>query len=135
MADRHTNRQYDQSTERFYTTDAAGKLDWGQLLSTHKYDGFTVVKVFSPTSGSGHCYSKGGPAEWLTVIDNEVVGDEPSKRRAKLIGDAIVGGHIESTGDTGMRLDSYLTGMVVWDYEGPAASEEQKAEVRKILNG
>ena len=130
MADRNTNIQAAKSTQRFTTTDKQlGTLDWGDLLSTHDYDGFQVVKIFNATSGSGHCYGKGGPAEWLTIIDGEVVGSEPTKRRAKLIGDAIVGGHIESTGDTGGRLESYLTGMIVWDYKGKPATDEQKREI------
>jgi hypothetical protein len=134
MANKFTNRQAAKSTERFYTTDGAGRLDWGDLLSTKDYDGFQVLKVFSATC-SGHCYGAGGPADWLTVMDGEVMGVEPTKRRAKLIGDAIVGGHIEKTGDTGGRLDSYLCGMAVWDYEGVAPTEEQKREIRTILNG
>jgi len=130
MADHFTNKQYEKSNERFHTNDDDdGPLDWGQLLSKHEYDGFTVVKVFSPTSGGGYCYSAGGPAEWLTVINGSVVGSEPTKRRAKLIGDAIVAGHIESTGDTGGRLESYLTKFIIWDYEGEPPTDEQQREL------
>lgn len=129
MANAYTNRQASLSTERFITnSDSLGTLDWGDLLSTHNYSGFDVVKVFSATC-NGACYSKGGPAEWLTIINGEVVGDEPTKRRAKLIGDAIRDGHIESTGDTGARLESYLTSMIIWDYKGIPATDEQRREI------
>lgn len=119
--------------EDFYTTDENGKrISWGRLLREYGNGAFNVVKVLNPTC-SGHCYGKGGPAEWLTVIDGEVVGSEPTRRRAFLIGNAIVGGHIEKTGDTGGRLDSYLIGMAVWDYEGPAPTEKQQREINALL--
>ena len=130
MADRNTNLQYANSNE--YFKDANG-MEWGKLLSTHDDDGFTVVKVFNPTAGSGHCYSKGGPAAWHTVINGDVVGREPSTRRATLIGHAVGGGHIKNDGDTGGRLDSYLFGMAVWNYEGPAPTEMQQREINALL--
>ncbi len=130
MADAYTNRQAALSNVDFYTTDENGKrTNWGTLCREYGCGAFTVVKVFNATSGSGHCYSKGGPAEWLTVINGEVVGSEPTRRRAFLIGNAILGGHIEKTGDTGGRLDSYLTSMLIWNYEGPAPTEKQQREI------
>ena len=129
MADRNTNIQYANSSE--YFKDATG-MEWGKLLREYGCGAFTVVKVLNPTC-SGHCYGQGGPAEWLTVIEGEVVGSEPTRRRAFLIGNAILGGHIERDGDTGMRLESYLIGMAVYDYEGPAPTEMQQREINALL--
>ncbi len=130
MANLHTNRQAARSNVDY--KDAKG-FSWGTLCSEFGCGSFTVVKVFNATSGSGHCYSKGGPAEWLTVINGEVVGSEPTKRRARLIGTAIQEGHIEKTGDTGARLDSYLIAMAVWNYEGSTPSILQQREIDALL--
>ena len=133
MADRNTNMQAAKSMQDFCTADDDGKsTSWGTLLSAYEYEGFTVVKILNATC-SGHCYGKGGPAEWLTVIKGEVVGSEATKRRATLIGHAVRDGHIERDGDTGMRLESYLIGMAVYDYEGPAPTEMQQREIDALL--
>jgi len=133
MADRRTNIQAWKSDRDFCTTTETGeRLRWGTLCSEHDFDGFQVIKVLNATCG-GQCNGQGGPAEWLTVIDGEVVGSEETKRRAKLIGDAIRDGHIESTGDTGARLEGYLVSMAIWDYEGEPPTDEQRREIDHIL--